>query len=193
MSEPVRIKASRKKLALKSSSVPFTSVAKFVLEGQVIREWLVGWLGWVFWRKSQERGWTFISFNYLHLPAKLKCPQETRELLSPKRKHPGNKPKGITYATRNAGQGLEGMKTFCGIMHLNPPVSQNSYEKICRRVNAVSKNVAIESMKKAADEEVAAVDSTDITVSGDGTWKTRGHTSQIGVCIVIGAETLERS
>ncbi|GBM41025.1 hypothetical protein AVEN_180933-1 [Araneus ventricosus] len=51
------------------------------------------------------------------------------------------------------------------------------------------KNVAIESMKKVADEEVAAVDSADITVSGDGTWKTRGHTSQIGVCTVIGAKT----
>ncbi|GBM26995.1 hypothetical protein AVEN_32296-1 [Araneus ventricosus] len=44
-------------------------------------------------------------------------------------------------------------------------------------------------MKKAADEEVAAVNSTDITVSGDGTWKSRGHTSQIGVCTVIGADT----
>ncbi|GBO08645.1 hypothetical protein AVEN_50696-1 [Araneus ventricosus] len=89
---------------------------------------------------------------------------------------------------RSVGQGLEGMKTFCGIMDLNPPVSQNSYEQSCRRVNAASKNVAIESMKKAADEEVAAVDSTDITVSGDGTWMTRGHTSQIGVCTVIGAD-----
>ncbi|GBN99446.1 hypothetical protein AVEN_25076-1 [Araneus ventricosus] len=44
-------------------------------------------------------------------------------------------------------------------------------------------------MKKVPDEEVAAVDSTDITESGDGTWKTRGHTSQIGVCTVIGANT----
>ncbi|GBM25049.1 hypothetical protein AVEN_96639-1 [Araneus ventricosus] len=44
-------------------------------------------------------------------------------------------------------------------------------------------------MKKAADEEVAVVDSTDITVSGDGTWKTRGHTSQIVACTVIGADT----
>ncbi|GBM73578.1 hypothetical protein AVEN_140213-1 [Araneus ventricosus] len=42
---------------------------------------------------------------------------------------------------------------------------------------------------KVADEEVAAVDSTDITVSGDGIGKTRGHTSQIGVCTVIGADT----
>ncbi|GBM93430.1 hypothetical protein AVEN_268470-1 [Araneus ventricosus] len=90
---------------------------------------------------------------------------------------------------RSVGQGLGGMKTFCGIMDLNPPVSQNSYEQICRRVNAASMNAAIERMKKATDEEIAAVDSTDITVSGDGTWKTRGHTSQIGVCTVIDADT----
>ncbi|GBN85697.1 hypothetical protein AVEN_55584-1 [Araneus ventricosus] len=44
-------------------------------------------------------------------------------------------------------------------------------------------------MKNAADGEVAVVDSTDITVSGDGTCKIRGHTSQIGDCTVIGADT----
>ncbi|GBN00197.1 hypothetical protein AVEN_157436-1 [Araneus ventricosus] len=90
---------------------------------------------------------------------------------------------------RSVGQGLEDLKTFCGIMDLNPPVSQNAYEKICKRRNAASKNLAIESIKKAAEEEVAAADSTDITVSGDGTWKTRGHTSQIGVCTIIVADT----
>ncbi|GBM51255.1 hypothetical protein AVEN_134378-1, partial [Araneus ventricosus] len=37
-------------------------------------------------------------------------------------------------------------------------------KKICKIINATSKNVAIESMKKAADEEFAAEDSTDITV-----------------------------
>ncbi|GBN74173.1 hypothetical protein AVEN_6944-1 [Araneus ventricosus] len=88
------------------------------------------------------------------------------------------------------GRGLEGLESFCEIMDLNPPVSQNSYEQICRRENAASKNVSIEKeLKKAADEEVAAVDSTDITVNGDGTWKTRGHTYQISVRTVIGADT----
>ncbi|GBN91394.1 hypothetical protein AVEN_107727-1 [Araneus ventricosus] len=92
------------------------------------------------------------------------------KLLGPKNNPEINR--RITYAMRSVGQGLEGMKTFCGVMDLNPPVSKNSYEQICRRVNAASMNVAIESLKKATDEEIAAVDSTDITVSGDGTWKT---------------------
>ncbi|GBO46529.1 hypothetical protein AVEN_205606-1 [Araneus ventricosus] len=96
----------------------------------------------------------------------IEVPTRNSKLSGPKRNIPEIN-RRIAYAMRSVGQGLEGMKTFCGIMDLNPPVSQNSYEQICRRVNAASKNVAFESMKKAADEDVAAVDSTDITVSGD--------------------------
>ncbi|GFW42120.1 uncharacterized protein TNCV_1905781 [Trichonephila clavipes] len=44
-------------------------------------------------------------------------------------------------------------------------------------------------MKIAAKEEVSASGSNEICVSGDGTWKTRGHTSRIGVCSVIGDVT----
>ncbi|GFW45944.1 uncharacterized protein TNCV_4496631 [Trichonephila clavipes] len=40
-------------------------------------------------------------------------------------------------------------------------------------------------MKNAA-KEVSASGSNEICVSGDGTWKTRGHTSRIGVCSAIG-------
>ncbi|GFX68916.1 hypothetical protein TNCV_682751 [Trichonephila clavipes] len=41
-------------------------------------------------------------------------------------------------------------------------------------------------MKKAAAEE-EIIDGTvnSVVVSGDGTWKTRGHTSLIGVCALI--------
>ncbi|GFU27694.1 uncharacterized protein TNCV_515891 [Trichonephila clavipes] len=44
-------------------------------------------------------------------------------------------------------------------------------------------------MKNAAKEEVSASGSNEICVSGDGTWKIRGHTSRIGVCSVIGDVT----
>ncbi|GFT48838.1 uncharacterized protein TNCV_178891 [Trichonephila clavipes] len=43
-------------------------------------------------------------------------------------------------------------------------------------------------MKNAA-KEVSASESNEICVSGDGTWKTRGHTSRIGVCRVNGGVT----
>ncbi|GFW93913.1 uncharacterized protein TNCV_4221911 [Trichonephila clavipes] len=42
-------------------------------------------------------------------------------------------------------------------------------------------------MKRAAVEENSSSPDNLLTVSGDGTWKTRGHSSLIGVCTVIGA------
>ncbi|GFW32861.1 uncharacterized protein TNCV_1774292 [Trichonephila clavipes] len=71
-------------------------------------------------------------------------------------------------------------------MDLPPPVSQKSYERILRKINLASREVADDTMKNAAKEEVSASGSNEISVSGDGTWKTRGHTSRIGVCSVIG-------
>ena len=45
-------------------------------------------------------------------------------------------------------------------------------------------------MSLAVEEEIHANDgSTDLTISGDGTWKTRGHTSLVGVCSALGALT----
>ncbi|GFY74464.1 hypothetical protein TNIN_175441 [Trichonephila inaurata madagascariensis] len=51
------------------------------------------------------------------------------------------------------------------------------------------KEVAEKSMKRAAVEENSLSLDNLLTVSGDGAWKTRGHSSLIGVCTVIGAET----
>ncbi|GFT46437.1 uncharacterized protein TNCV_1566591 [Trichonephila clavipes] len=74
-------------------------------------------------------------------------------------------------------------------MDLPSPVSPKSYERIMRKINLASREVADDSMKNAAKEEVSASGSNEICVSGDGTWKTRGHTSRIGVCSVIGDVT----
>ncbi|GFU67338.1 hypothetical protein TNCV_2372301 [Trichonephila clavipes] len=51
------------------------------------------------------------------------------------------------------------------------------------------KEVAEESMKRAAVEKNSSSPDNLLTVSGDGTWKTRGHLPLIGVCTVIGVET----
>ncbi|GFV40768.1 uncharacterized protein TNCV_3768151 [Trichonephila clavipes] len=95
----------------------------------------------------------------------------------------------ITYAMRTVGLGSCGIKNFCTAMDLPSPVSQKSYERIMRKINLASREVADDSMKNAAKEEVSASGSNEICVSGDGTWKTRGHTSRIGVCSVIGDVT----
>ncbi|GFV52661.1 hypothetical protein TNCV_2873321 [Trichonephila clavipes] len=53
------------------------------------------------------------------------------------------------------------------------------------------KEVTEESMKRAAVEENSSSPDNPLTVSGDGTRKTRGHSSLIGVCTVIGAGTVK--
>ncbi|GFY17632.1 uncharacterized protein TNCV_1073671 [Trichonephila clavipes] len=51
------------------------------------------------------------------------------------------------------------------------------------------KEVAEESMKRAAAKGNSSSPDNLLTVSVDGTRKTRGHSSLVGVCTVIGAET----
>ncbi|GFW68196.1 uncharacterized protein TNCV_1880781 [Trichonephila clavipes] len=74
-------------------------------------------------------------------------------------------------------------------MSLPNPVEQKSYDVINNKLSRVMKEVAEESMKRAAVEENSSSPDNLLTVSGYGTWKTRGHSSLIGVCTVIGAET----
>ncbi|GFY17577.1 uncharacterized protein TNCV_3519321 [Trichonephila clavipes] len=85
----------------------------------------------------------------------------------------------------NERVGLRGIKTFCSVMDLPPPVSQKSHDRILNNIKSASSIVAVASMNKAAKEEIAASEANENCVSGDGTWKTRGHTSRIGVCSLI--------
>ncbi|GFX38398.1 hypothetical protein TNCV_2343741 [Trichonephila clavipes] len=50
---------------------------------------------------------------------------------------------------------------------LPPPVSQKSYERILRKINLASREVADDSMKNAAKKEVTASGSNEICVSGN--------------------------
>ncbi|GFY06948.1 uncharacterized protein TNCV_4090501 [Trichonephila clavipes] len=65
-------------------------------------------------------------------------------------------------------------------MSLPNPVEQKSYDVINNKLSRVMKEVAEESMKRAAVEENSSSPDNLLTVSGDGTWKTRGHSSLIG-------------
>ncbi|GFS52297.1 uncharacterized protein TNCV_4850221 [Trichonephila clavipes] len=92
-------------------------------------------------------------------------------------------------AMRCIGQGLESLKTFCAVMSLPNLVEQKSYDVVNNKLSRVMKKVAEEIMKRASVEENTSSPDNVLTVSGDGTWKTRGNSSLIGVCTVIGAET----
>ncbi|GFU04750.1 uncharacterized protein TNCV_4377761 [Trichonephila clavipes] len=90
---------------------------------------------------------------------------------------------------RCIGQGLESLKTLYAVMSLPNPVEQKSYDVINNKLSLDMKEVTEERMKRAAVEENSSSPDNRLMVSGDSTWKTRGHLSLIGVCTVIGAET----
>ncbi|GFU87431.1 hypothetical protein TNCV_3378501 [Trichonephila clavipes] len=73
------------------------------------------------------------------------------------------------------------MTTFCGVMDFPPSVAEKSYNNIINKLQLCSKVRA--SMQSATLEEVTLTNSSDIIISGDGTWKTRGYSSRGGsVC-----------
>ncbi|GFT74889.1 uncharacterized protein TNCV_4528641, partial [Trichonephila clavipes] len=74
---------------------------------------------------------------------------------------------------RCIGQGLESLKTFCAVMSLPNPVEHKSHDVINNKLSRVMKEVAEESMKMAAVKEYSSSPDNLLTVSGDGTWKTR--------------------
>ncbi|GFW41392.1 uncharacterized protein TNCV_464831 [Trichonephila clavipes] len=90
---------------------------------------------------------------------------------------------------RTIGQGHAAMTTFCGVMDFPPPVAEKSYNNIINKLQLCSKEVAEASMQNAALEEVTLTNSSDIIITGDGTWKTHGYSSRVGVCAVIGDKT----
>lgn len=89
------------------------------------------------------------------------------------------------YAFRANGMGHSAMELFCGIMELPKPVSAKSYNQTVKRLLSSCNTSCRKSMKCAAKEEKKSTGSSNIVISGDGTWKTRGHTSCVGVCTVI--------
>ena len=95
----------------------------------------------------------------------------------------------FTYAMRCMGKGCSAQETFCEVMDLPPPVQQSTYTLNVMHILNASSKIAEESMKRAVVEEVRLTGQRDIVSSGDGTWQTRGHSSQNGVVTLIGAES----
>ncbi|GFU57733.1 retrovirus-related Pol polyprotein from transposon RE1 [Trichonephila clavipes] len=71
------------------------------------------------------------------------------------------------------------------------PISSRTFKQksVSLSTMEADKEVAEASMQSAALEEVTLTNFSDIIISGDGTWKTRGYFSRVGVCAVIGDKT----
>ncbi|GFT48129.1 uncharacterized protein TNCV_1001211 [Trichonephila clavipes] len=140
--------------------------------------------------KNKRKSSVGLSSSFLLMCSNCKMQKKLNscELIGAKKNIPEINRRSV-LAMRCIGQGLSALDTFCTIMSLPKPVSQKAYDSINIRIADECETLANASMSDAALEE-KILDGTRncIAVSGDGTWKTRGHTSLVGVCTLIGAE-----
>ncbi|KAK7106360.1 hypothetical protein V1264_017625 [Littorina saxatilis] len=98
------------------------------------------------------------------------------------------------FAMRCVGGDRSELVTFCGIMGLPKPVASSSFSHINATIQKAACSVQKQSMEDAATiEHCLAEDATEevrnIEISVDGTYMTRGHSSNIGVSTAIGVKT----
>lgn len=85
----------------------------------------------------------------------------------------------LYWASRNAGIGDEGSKSFCVTMNFNSPKSK--IQKYQDKLASALEIVAIDSMKKAGRELKEKTKSKDVIGGFDCSWPKRGFSSLLGV------------
>ncbi|GFX59663.1 uncharacterized protein TNCV_3754281 [Trichonephila clavipes] len=94
----------------------------------------------------------------------------------------------ITQAFSHIGKGYSAIEKFCMVMNIDPFPS-TTYGKCARRLDnaytLASENIFAEIHREIKNVYENGAEITDLSVSFDGTWLTRGHTSLIGVGFVI--------
>ena len=93
-------------------------------------------------------------------------------------------------AARAIGRGHAGLRKFCGLMNLPPPVCKSAFQRHQKALHAAAKSVAETSMQQASSEVRMLNVSKErdehmATVTFDGTWMKRGFTSLYGVFTCI--------
>ena len=110
---------------------------------------------------------------------------------------PGGKRKDITkrvvLAAKESGLGYEGLCNFFSILNMHKPLHHKTFQQISCTVHSAAVAEAEKYMEKAA-EHVSATTTVEnpgqlpapaTTVSYDGTWHKRGHSSNFGVGVAI--------
>ncbi|GFX97882.1 uncharacterized protein TNCV_4905331 [Trichonephila clavipes] len=94
----------------------------------------------------------------------------------------------ITQAFSHIGKGYSAIEKFCMVMNIDP-FSSTTYGKCARRLDnaytLASENIFEEIHREIKNVYENGAEITNLSVSFDGTWLTRGHTSLIGVGCVI--------
>lgn len=97
------------------------------------------------------------------------------------------------FVMRVLGLGLKGAAKFCGLMDMPAFITQNTYDMITSNIHSCVQTATEKLFQQACTEEKnltsehqGDANSTELTVSGDGTWKRRGYTFLYGVASLIG-------
>ena len=119
----------------------------------------------------------------------LKCSnmecQEEHEIPSCKKTQFFDVNRRSVLAVWRIGHGHAGLKKFCGIMDLPPPISEANFRRHQRAMLAASQKVAVDSMETAAEELRKDNPDGEVAVTFDGTWQRRGFSSLFGVFVCI--------
>ncbi|XP_074113794.1 uncharacterized protein LOC141536903 [Cotesia typhae] len=99
--------------------------------------------------------------------------------------------KRIVAVMRLLGIGINGINLFCGLMDLACKFYDQTFAGCFTNLHIAAETVCKLSMQQAINEEKELTlkkenSETNLTVSGDGTWKKRGHTSRFGVVTLAG-------
>lgn len=97
----------------------------------------------------------------------------------------------IVFVMRLLGISRHGINLFCGLMDISQGLSNTLYYAALETIHGGAKAVYNILTRKAAEEEKTLNSEhgeprSDISVSGDGTWKKRGFTSLFGITTLIG-------
>jgi len=77
------------------------------------------------------------------------------------------------------------LKKISAALNLPPPLEEGRHNKRDKELLKVIKSFTSKSMSTAVQEAITAAKSTDLIVSGDGTWQTRGFSSKHGAAALI--------
>ena len=81
--------------------------------------------------------------------------------------------------------GNEGLNLFCGLMDLTKTFYLNTFQGCFNNVWIAAESVYKNSVRMAVTQEKKTLEKQgldmNLTVSGNGTWKERGHVSKFGV------------
>ena len=105
---------------------------------------------------------------------------------------------------RSLGKGHRALRNFSTYLNSPSPMTHRNYKNVFNKIHTASKEIAKESMCKAAQTEIKTakqetsdlnldldldIEPTDCAVSVIGTWQRRGHASHHGVVTAISVQT----